>query len=125
MIDEKELDRRIESGEIDPVHIPRFASTSEIVKYQFCNLIIRYKKENGLKQKDIAEFLGINKSEVSKLFAYSLKEFSQERIFGFIDQMVSCGVDLDVSAAWNSIKLQSAKLHRQLKTPKSAGKIRA
>lgn len=115
-IDELELDQKIAVGDVMPAHIPRFASTSEIVKYQFCNLIIKYKKENNLKQKDIAEIINVDKSEVSKLFSYDLKKFSGERIFGFVDALITSGADLDLGAAWNAIKKQSSILHAKLKS---------
>lgn len=124
-LDEEKLDRKIKSGQITPVHIPKIASTSDIVKYQFCSLIIKYKKDMNLKQKDIGEILNINKSEVSKLFSYNLKEFSQERIFSFIDTLTTSGADLDIVEAWNSIKKQSTKLNLKLRKKSNSKKIRA
>ena len=103
-IDEKELDKQIRGGEITPVHIPQFTTFSEIQKFQFCTEIIKYKKKNSLKQKDIAKIIDINKSEVSKLFAYNLKEFSQERILGFIEALLSHGAKINMAAAYEQIK---------------------
>lgn len=113
-IDENELDKKIESGEITPVHVPKFATFSEIQKFQFCTEIIRYKKKNNLKQKDIAEIIDVNKSEISKLFSYNLKEFSQERILGFIESLLVHGAEINMEAAWDQIKIRSKKLERKL-----------
>lgn len=113
-IDEKELDKQIESGNIAPVHIPQFATFSEIQKFQFCTEIIKYKKQNNLKQKDIAEIIDVNKSEISKLFAYNLKEFSQERILGFIEVLLAHGANIDMNAAYDQIKKGSTNLQKKL-----------
>lgn len=114
IIDEKELDKLIDSGEIKPVHLPKFASFSEIEKYQFCSEIIKYKKMNNLKQKDIAEIIEVNKSEVSKLFSYNLKEFSQERLLGFIETLIEHGANIDMNSVYNQIKKRSTKLQKVL-----------
>lgn len=119
-IDENELDKKIESGEITPVHVPKFATFSEIQKFQFCTEIIRYKKENKLKQKDIAEIVNVDKSEISKLFSYNLKEFSQERILGFIESLLTEGADIDMERAWDQIKARSRSLERKLARAQSA-----
>ncbi|OFZ15342.1 MAG: hypothetical protein A2X86_17660 [Bdellovibrionales bacterium GWA2_49_15] len=112
-IDEKELDKQIGSGEITPVHIPQFASFAEIEKFQFCTEIIKYAKANDLKQKDIAKIIDVNKSEISKLFAYNLKEFSQERILGFIQALLKHGVSIDMDGAYEEIKKRSSKLKKE------------
>lgn len=117
-IDEKGLDKQIERGEITPVHIPEFTTFSEIQKFQFCTEIIKYKKENNLKQKDIAKMIDIDKSEVSKLFAYNLKEFSQERILGFIEALLSHGAKINMAAAYEQIKKNSKKLEKKIKLGK-------
>jgi len=119
-VDEKELDKRIKRGEISPVVIPRFSSTAEIVKYHFCSSIIKYKKDHDLRQKDIADLLEINKSEVSKLFSYNLKEFSGERLFMFVDTMISKKASIDLEELWDQIKRQSEKFHKRLKSKKAS-----
>lgn len=119
-IDELDLNNRIKSGEVTPVIIPRFSTTTEIIKYHFCSVIIQFKNENGLRQKDMAELLEINKSEVSKLFSYSLKEFSGERIFSFVDTLISKNSKVDLSHTWDQIKKQSEKLQKRLKSKEAS-----
>lgn len=82
-ISEKDLDKKINSHEINPIHIPKIVTLSDVVKYQFCSEIIKYKKMQNLKQQDLSILFDINKSEVSKICAYNLKLFSQERLMGF------------------------------------------
>ena len=124
VIDEKELDKQIDSGKIKPVHIPQFASFSEIEKFQLCTEIIKYKKANNLKQKDIADVIDVNKSEVSKLFSYNLKEFSQERLLGFIELLIEHGAVIDMDARMNFNDLDpNEKLALLLFNKKTIGKM--
>ncbi len=113
-INEEELEKRIADGEIEPVFVPRLASMSDIIKYQYCNLIIKFKKDNNLKQKDIAEKIDLNKSEISKLFSYQLKEFSQDRLIGFVEMLIKKGAKIDLSEAFAKIEKQSKKLQKKL-----------
>lgn len=119
-IDENEIDQKIESGKINPVHMPKLLTLSDIVKYQFCSDIVQFKNTNGMKQQDLAEILEINKSEVSKLCSYNLKEFSQERLLGFVESLLSKGAKIDLQASWEKIKVQSKKIQSKLKIKPNA-----
>lgn len=113
-INEEELEKRIAKGDIEAIFVPRLATMSDIIKYHYCNLIIKYKKENSLKQKDIADKIDLNKSEVSKLFSYQLKEFSQDRLIGFVETLIKKGAKIDLSEAYSKIEKQSKKLQKRL-----------
>lgn len=115
-INEVELEKKIKSGEVRPVFIPKKVSFTDIIKYQFCTDIILYAKDKKLRQVDIALMINVNKSEISKLFSYNLKEFSQERILGFIEVLISQGAKFNMEKSWDEIKIQSKKLERRLKT---------
>ena len=112
-IDEKELDKQLEDGRISAVQMPQLTSFSEIEKYQFCTEIIKYKKNNQLKQKDVAKIIDVNKSEISKMFSYNLKEFSQERILNFIQALLEHGAKIDMDSAYEKIKKQSARFQKK------------
>jgi predicted XRE-type DNA-binding protein len=114
-VDEKDLDQKITTGKLLPVTIPAFVSFSEIEKYQFCSEIIKFKKNNDLTQKDISLMLEINKSEVSKLFSYQLKEFSQERLLGFLQTLIQKGAKISMDNVWDQIKNHSRKLERKIR----------
>lgn len=119
-VDEDEVDQKIKSGEINPVHLPKLLTLTDIVKYQFCSDIIKFKNINGMKQQELAELLGINKSEVSKLCSYNLREFSQERLLGFIEDLLSKGASIDLQASWEKVKVQSKKIQSKLKIKANA-----
>ncbi len=121
IINEKDIDQAIERGAIKPVYLPMFTTFSEIEKYQFCTEIIRFSKTKKMKQKDISEMLGVNKSEVSKLFSYNLKEFSQERLLGFIHILLELGAEIDLVRAYKAISKNCSKL--QLRISKKAPRI--
>lgn len=114
IFDEAELDQDIEQGKIKPVDLPEFSNFSEIEKYQFCTEIIRFAKSKNLKQKDISEMLGINKSEVSKLFSYNLKEFSQERLLGFIHRLLELGAEINLVKAYMDISKHCSNLQKKI-----------
>lgn len=116
VIDEKELDKKIKKGEISPIHLPKFSSLSDIIKFQFCTEIIKFKKQKNLKQKDIAAMIDVNKSEVSKLFSYNLKEFSQERLISFVEALILEGAKINLEGAWNQIKGHSKRLEKKMKS---------
>lgn len=120
VIDEKELDKKIADGEVSPIHLPKFTSLSDIIKFQFCTEIIKFKKLKGLKQKDIATMINVNKSEVSKLFSYNLKEFSQERLISFVETLILEGAKINLEDAWNQIKKHSKKLEKKMKSRKKS-----
>lgn len=112
--DENEIDQNIEKGKIKPVHLPKFTSFSEIEKYQFCTEIIKFAKSKNLKQKYIADMLKINKSEVSKLFSYNLKEFSQERLLSFIHTLLSLGAEIDLISAYKEISKNCLNFQKKI-----------
>jgi predicted XRE-type DNA-binding protein len=113
-IDEKKMDKKIKAGDINPIHIPGIANLSDVVKYQFCSDIIYFKKINNLKQIELASLLKINKSEISKLCSYNLKEFSQERLIGFVEMLILMGADIDLQDSLEKIKIRSKKIQKKL-----------
>lgn len=115
-IDESRLNQKIISGEITPVLIPSIVTLSDVVKFQFCSEIIRHKKNNNLKQIELASLLKLDKSEISKLCSYNLKEFSGERLMGFVELLIISGANIDLQEAWEKIKIRSKKIQQKLKS---------
>ena len=118
-VDEAEINKKIIAGKLQPVHLPKIVTINDIVKYQFCTDIIRFAKTKKLKQTDIAAMIDLDKAEVSKLFAYNLKAFSQERIMGFIQNLISKGAEINLTNSWDKISVQTAKLSKKIKTKQS------
>ncbi len=112
---EKKINKRIESGEITPVRIPRHKSSTEIIKYQLCSEIIKYKKENDLLQKDIAEAIRVNKSEISKIFSYQLEEFSTERLFDMVEVLIKRGAGIRLETIFEEVKKKASDLDKRMR----------
>jgi predicted XRE-type DNA-binding protein len=111
---EKELNKMISSGEIKSVFIPRIKSASDILKYQLCSEIIRYKKEFNLAQADIAKLAVLNKSEVSKIFSYKLEEFSSDRLLNMIQKLIDSGANIKLENVFEEVKKKIKSLERKL-----------
>ncbi len=113
--EESKLNKDIESGEIKPVHIPRLRTSTDILKYQLCSEIIKFKKEKELRQNDIAASIGINKSEVSKIFSYQLGEFSSERLLDMVEALIKAGADIRLENVFEEVKKKVAGIDRKIR----------
>ena len=109
------INKKIESGAIKPVRIPRLRSSTEILKFQLCSEIIKYKKENELRQNDIATAIDVNKSEISKVFSYQLDEFSAERLLGMVEALIKSGADIRLESIFEEVKNKAAGLDKKLR----------
>jgi predicted XRE-type DNA-binding protein len=112
---EKQINQRIESGEITPVRIPRLKTSTEIIKYQLCSEIIKYKNENDLLQKDIAAAIRVNKSEISKIFSYQLEEFSTERLFDMVEVLIKRGAGIRLENIFEEVKKKASDLDKRMR----------
>lgn len=113
--DEVEVNLRIESGKIKPVRIPGLKTTTDILKYQLCSEIIKFKNENDSTQNAIAEALDVNKSEVSKIFSYQLDEFSTDRLLGMIEVLIKSGANIRLEFIFDEVKKKVSILDNKLK----------
>jgi|GEM_PF-2604522 len=113
--EENQINKRIESGEIKPVQIPRLKTSTDILKYQICSEIIKYKKEKDLRQNDIAKAIDVNKSEISKIFSYQLAEFSPERLLGMVETLIKSGADIRLESIFEEVKNKVAGLDKKIR----------
>ena len=120
--DEQKINQRIEAGEISPVKVPRLRNSVEILKYQLCSEIIRYKNTKVLRQNEVALLLGLDKSEVSKIFSYRLEAFSSERLLGLLEALNETGADIKLEKVFTDVAARMAALDRKTR---SLGKARS
>lgn len=113
--EEIEISEKIESGNIRPVHIPRLRTATDILKYQLCSEIIKYKKERELTQNDIANTLEVNKSEISKIFSYRLEEFSTDRLLHMIEKLMKSGADISLENIFDEVRKKVASFDKKIK----------
>ena len=113
--EEFEISKRIESGEIKPAHIPRIKTSTDILKYQLCSEIIKYKKEKEITQNDIAMAIDVNKSEISKIFSYQLGEFSTDRLLAMVEALMKSGADIRLETIFDEVKKKAAALDKKIR----------
>lgn len=111
--DEIEISKKIKSGEIKPVHIPRLKTSTDILKYQLCSEIIKYKKEKEITQNDIAMAIDVNKSEISKIFSYQLGEFSTDRLLNMVETLMKSGADIRLENIFDEVKKKVVGLDKK------------
>lgn len=114
--EEIEISNKIKSGEIKPVHIPRLRTSTDILKYELCSEIIKYKKEKKITQNDIAMVIGVNKSEISKIFSYHLGEFSTDRLLAMVEALMKSGADIRLETIFDEVKKKVAALDKKIRT---------
>ncbi len=113
---EQDIEQKIKTGELRPVHIPRFNSSTDILKYQLCSEIIKYKKVKNLTQQAVADIVQINKSEMSKIFSYNLDSFSTDRLLAMVETLIKSGADIQLEDLFNEVKNKMILLDKKLKT---------
>lgn len=113
--EEIKINKKIESGKIKPVHIPSLKTSTNILKYQLCSEIIKYKKEHEITQNAIAETIGVNKSEISRIFAYQLEEFSADRLLGIIETLMKMGADIRLETIFEEVRKKVSSLDKKIR----------
>ena len=113
---EKEINNAVKAGAISPVFIPRHKSVADILKFQLGSEIIRFKKNMGLKQIEIAEMVGLDKSEISKIFSYQLSGFSSDRLIGIIEAINEKGGKISFEEIFSEIELKVTMLNKNKKS---------
>ena len=85
--DEKDIDsilKRISSDSVESSFVlPKNASTADKVKYKLCFKIADYKLSHEMSQKDLAEKLGLDEPETSRILNYKIERYSIERLLGY------------------------------------------
>ncbi|MES2525970.1 MAG: XRE family transcriptional regulator [Bdellovibrionota bacterium] len=114
-LEEIEINRKIDAGQIKPVHIPRLRTSIDILKYQLCSEIIKYKKDKEITQKDIAMAIDVNKSEISKIFSYQLDEFSSDRLLLMIEALMKSGADIRLEKIFEEVRKKAAGIDKKIR----------
>ena len=78
--------------------LPENASEVEKVKYKACEMIIRYRQNNGLKQKHLATKLGIDEARMSEILHYKIEIVTLDRLVGHA-QALYPNLKLNLAAA--------------------------
>lgn len=83
---DKELKKAREALEKGPAAklLPKNASPVDKMKYSLCEEFVKYKNQNNLTQRALAEKLGIDEALVSKIIHYSFEEFTTDRLVKYL-----------------------------------------
>ena len=82
--DLQEIFKKLSSDEvIGSSVIPKNAPESDKVKYKLCGKILEYKLVHNLTQKELAEKIGLDEPETSRVLHYKIERYSIERLLGY------------------------------------------
>ena len=77
---DKQIKRALEILEKAPASrpLPKNASKNDAIKFELCSNFVVYRREKKLSQKELADRLGIDPAQMSKILHYHIDEFSFE-----------------------------------------------
>ena len=94
----KDLDRLLD--ELDQVegslHLSADATTLDKFRFQLCQRLLGYKMEHSLKQRELADKLGVDESIVSKVLHHRIDKISTDKLIEYV-QIIEPNVNLLVA----------------------------
>lgn len=82
--DLKEILKKLSSDDvIGSTIIPKNAPESDKIKYKLCKKILEYKIKKNMTQKELAERIGLDEPETSRVLHYKIERYSIERLLGY------------------------------------------
>jgi len=63
--------------------LPKNAPESDKIKYKLCSKILEYKLNKNLTQKELAEKIGLDEPEISRVLHYKIERYSIERLLEY------------------------------------------
>lgn len=80
----KEMLEKLSSDEVvGSTVLPKNAPESDKIKYKLCGKILEYKLAKNLTQKELAEKIGLDEPETSRVLHYKIERYSIERLLGY------------------------------------------
>jgi predicted XRE-type DNA-binding protein len=98
--DERELSEireRLSSVEGSTVLGPD-ASLTDRIKQNLCSKIVEYHLKNKVTQKELADKLGVDEPEMSRILHYKIDRYSIDRLVGYLEALYP-NVNFEVFAA--------------------------
>lgn len=74
------------------------ATELERAKFKACEMIIRFRRQSGIKQKELAERLKVDESRMSEILHYKVEGFTLDRLVGYA-QILYPNLKLNLIAA--------------------------
>jgi predicted XRE-type DNA-binding protein len=82
----KEMDK-LAKGKLFSSVLPADASLADHLKHDLCEQISRYKQKKRLKQKELANLLGIHEARISEIVHYKIEKFTADKLIQFIEML--------------------------------------
>ncbi|MGK5084763.1 XRE family transcriptional regulator [Bdellovibrionota bacterium FG-1] len=95
----KVIRERLSSEEIEGSRVlgPN-APLAERIKQNLCSKIVEYRAKHQITQKQLAEKLGVDEPEMSRILHYQIDRYSIDRLIGYLEILYP-KVSFEVSAA--------------------------
>jgi predicted XRE-type DNA-binding protein len=74
------------------------AHLADRIKQNLCSKIVEYRIKNKITQKDLAEKLGVDEPEMSRILHYKIDRYSIDRLVGYLEVLYP-NVNFSVFAA--------------------------
>jgi predicted XRE-type DNA-binding protein len=78
--------------------LPPSAHPTDKFKYKLCEMILTYRINSGIKQKELAKILGIDEARASEILHYKVDQFTSDRLQEYV-QLLYPNVKFDAFAA--------------------------
>ena len=93
---EEKIVRWVESNEcLGSKALGKDATVLEKIKYELCQSIVRYKRENQLELKKIARLLKLDELTANKLLHYHIENFALDSLISYVEKLnIPCQVKI-------------------------------
>lgn len=82
--DLKEILKKLSADDVlGSTVMPKNAPESDKIKYKLCRKILEYKINKNLTQKELAEKIGLDEPDASRILHYKIERYSIERLLGY------------------------------------------
>lgn len=87
----KELDSVLKDleGAEGTLHLPADATPVERFRWDICQQFVKIKRQKGYKQTELAELIGVDKSDVHRILHHRIDQFSTDRLLGYLSKLKS------------------------------------
>ena len=86
--EEEKFIKEVKEGKVEGSFVlPRNASHKERIKFKLCEDFLLYLKEHDMSQKELADFLGIDKARVSDIIHYRTKDYTLDRLVDWHEKL--------------------------------------
>src|SRR6185369_17325048 len=93
---EEKVFRQVESdGCLESKVLSKNATVLEKIKYELCQSIVRYKRENQLELKKISRLLKLDELTANKLLHYYIENFALDSLISYVEKLsIPCQVKI-------------------------------